>query len=525
MTNALRAIVLSVIASALGACGEEQGAPSGTMPIADDLIISGVTIVNTHDGTLAPNMSIQMSRGKIVSVVADGTATSSGSVTTIDAHGKFVVPGFNDMHAHVLGPPNPTNMLTLMLVNGITGWRQMAGTSELLRQRRDGTLPLSGIQPELLGMPGMILTVLNAGTPERGVAVVREQKTQGADFIKMILVNSPTFFAVQAESKRLGLPMVGHLPTGIDVVAASKGGMKSIEHLGAGSDLEIPCSSDQEALRAAIDKAPPLEGFPFTALHLVPFKDALLAKIAPKIIVNTSVLINPKQLGAMQHLLDTYSEDKCRQLAADFVADGTWQVPTLIRIKTSELADSPEFLDDPNLRYVPADQLKFWRESEQRYVKKFSAIDRHVLRDFYALRVKLVKLFDTSGVKLMTGDDVGGSSWVVPGFGLHREFDEFESAGVSPLHVLQDATLNSAEYLGRTSTMGSVEVGKGADLVLLDANPIDSVQNLHKIDAVVRAGHYLSRKDLDAMLDRIQAEQAILHWSETPLGLDRAFIR
>jgi imidazolonepropionase-like amidohydrolase len=58
-----------------------------------------------------------MSRGKIVSVVADGTATSSGSVTTIDAHGKFVVPGFNDMHAHVLGPPNPTNMLTLMLVN------------------------------------------------------------------------------------------------------------------------------------------------------------------------------------------------------------------------------------------------------------------------------------------------------------------------------------------------------------------------------------------------------------------------
>jgi hypothetical protein len=509
--NALRAISLAVIACALGACGEDRGAPSGTMPIANDLIIKGVTIVNTHDGTLAPNMSIRMSRGKIVSIITDGIPANGGSVTTIDAHGKFVVPGFNDMHAHVLGPPNPTNMLTLMLVNGITGWRQMAGTSELLQQRRDGTLPLSGIQPELLAMPGTIITVLNAGTPERGVAAVREQKAQGADFIKMILVNSPTFFAVQAESKRLGLPMVGHLPAGVDVVAASKGGMKSIEHLGAGTDLEIPCSSDQAALRAAIAKAPPFEGFPFTLLHLIPFKDALLAKIAPKIIVNTSVLINPQQLAMMQHLIDTYSEDKCRQLAEDFVADGTWQVPTLIRIKTSELADSREFLDDPNLRYVAADQLKLWRESEQKYVKKFSETDRQTLRDFYALRVSLVRLFDRSGVKLMTGDDVGGSGWVVPGFGLHREFDEFDSAGVSPLHVLQDATLNSAEYLGRAATMGSVEVGKGADLVLLDANPIDSVQNLHKIDAVVRAGNYLSRKDLNAMLDKIQAEQAILH--------------
>jgi hypothetical protein len=476
------------------------------MPAAGELIVSGVTIVDTHDGTLTPNMSIRMDRGTIVSIVPDGAA-NSGSVTTIDARGKFVVPGFNDMHAHVLGPPNPTDMLTLMLANGITGWRQMAGTPKLLQQRREGSLPMSGIQPELLAMPGEIVTVLNAGTPERGVATVNEQRAQGADFIKMILVSSPTFFAVQAESKRLGLPMVGHLPMGVDIVAASKGGMKSVEHLGAGSDLEIPCSSDRVALRAAIAKSPPFEGLPFTALHLIPFKDALLARVFPKLIVNTTGFIGPKQLAVMQHLIDTYSEDQCRQLAADFVTDGTWQVPTLIRIKSSELADTRDFLDDPNLVYVPPEQVKGWRESEQRYVKKFSAAEKQVFRNFYALRLKLVKLFDEAGVKIMTGDDAGGAGWVVPGFGLHREFDEFETAGLSPLHVLQDATLNPAEYLGRTATMGSVEVGKNADLVLLNANPIDSVQNLHKIDAVVRAGHYLSRQELDAMEDKIKIQQ------------------
>jgi len=168
-------------------------------------------------------------------------------------------------------------------------------------------------------------------------------------------------------------------------------------------------------------------------------------------------------------------------------------------------------LNDPNVRYIPPSEVERWHEAEQDYIKKFSRADRQVFRNFYALRQKLVKLFDTSGVKIMTGDDAGGAIWLVPGFALHREFDEFASAGVSPLHVLQDATLNPAEFLGRTSTMGSVEVGKNADLVLLDANPIDSVQNLHKIDAVVRAGHYFSHQDLAAMAKKIQTDQAVLH--------------
>jgi imidazolonepropionase-like amidohydrolase len=94
------------------------------------------------------------------------------------------------------------------------------------------------------------------------------------------------------------------------------------------------------------------------------------------------------------------------------------------------------------------------------------------------------------GVKMMAGTD--GNE----GDAIHKEFDELEKAGISPLHVLQMTTLNGVEFLGRLDDMGTVEVGKYADLVLLDANPIESVQNHHKIDAVIRAGSYRSKEEL-----------------------------
>jgi imidazolonepropionase-like amidohydrolase len=103
----------------------------------------------------------------------------------------------------------------------------------------------------------------------------------------------------------------------------------------------------------------------------------------------------------------------------------------------------------------------------------------------YQRQLALTKLFDDAGVRMMAGTDGDGQ---VPGHSLHQEFDELAKAGLSPLKILQMTTLNPAEFLGRTTTMGSIEVGKNADLLLLDANPIVTVQNMHRIDGVVRAG-------------------------------------
>ena len=109
---------------------------------------------------------------------------------------------------------------------------------------------------------------------------------------------------------------------------------------------------------------------------------------------------------------------------------------------------------------------------------------------------------EDSGVPLLAGSDTGGSQWVIPGFSLHQEFDLFAQAGLTPLQVLQVATWNGARFLGREATMGSVETGKNADLVLLDANPVANAANLHGIAGVVRAGVYYS----PSALNRLKAD-------------------
>ena len=103
-----------------------------------------------------------------------------------------------------------------------------------------------------------------------------------------------------------------------------------------------------------------------------------------------------------------------------------------------------------------------------------------------------------NGVKILAGSDLGGI-WVIPGFSLHQEFHELANAGLSPLEVLQATTLNAAEFLHRETTMGTVDQGKDADLVLLDANPIVDVANLDKISAVLVNGRYFPRQSLDKM--------------------------
>jgi Amidohydrolase family len=117
--------------------------------------------------------------------------------------------------------------------------------------------------------------------------------------------------------------------------------------------------------------------------------------------------------------------------------------------------------------------------------------------------LSLAKLFADNGVPMMTGTD--GGSMMAPGLTLRQEFAELAKAGLSPLKILQMTTINPAQYLGRQDTMGTVEPGRNADLVVLDANPLDDVQNLHRINAVIRAGTHFSAAELAALKVRVSA--------------------
>jgi imidazolonepropionase-like amidohydrolase len=459
---------------------------------AHDVILDGVTIVNTRDGSLGRGMAILLSDGKIAKIARAHTLKVSAGATLIDARGKFVVPGYLDMHNHVLNSPGPEHNLPLMVANGITGYRQMAGSPQLLAARKNGTLPHPMVAPELLAMPGTVLAGPFKSNPQAAIAEVDAQKAQGADFIKTVDQDHDAFFAALDRAHADGLPFAGHLPPSVDVREAAHRGMLSIEHLGPTVSILEACSTDELAIRQSFAQAPP-------ATSAIKF-DLPLAELK-KLTANPLLLMSSAAFLRAQHVLDTFDDAKCRALAKTLAATDTWQVPTLIRLKAMEFGDDSAFKNDPNIHYALSDDRALWRDVGNSFAMKLSQSDRATLKQLFADQIKLVKLFDNAGVKMLTGTDFGGQ-WLVAGFSLHQEFDLLAQAGLSPLKVLQMTTLNGAKFLHRDATMGTVEVGKDANLVLLDANPIASVQNLHRIDAVVRGGVYYSRDDLDQIEQR-----------------------
>ncbi len=465
-------------------------------PLSDpgeNLILQHVTIVDTHDGHLLPDMTVSIKAGVITSIDQNENPPHADNTPIVDARGKFLVAGFVDAHVHVLASPRAADDEALMLANGITAFRQMNGTPELLQRRSEGRLFQSIFAPRALAIPGPVLLPTNAFSPADAVAEVDHQKSQGADFIKVGLVPPATFYAIGAEAKKVGLPYEGHLPPGVDAIDAANAGYRSVEHLGPGSTILIGCSTDEDALKTQIaahpqKKPPPLPDFLVNWFVLKLTRDPLLAEI----------FFDPGTMSRMQRVVETFDESKCRSLAAAIAKTGKWQVPTLIRLRTSEFPDSPEFRDDPNLKYVPEQDRKDWQDVSRKFAKTFTPEQRATIEKFWELQLRLARIFDDAGVPMLTGTD--SSSGTAAGFNLHQEFALFAQAGFTPLKILQMATLNPAQFFNRETTMGSVAVGKYADLVLLDANPIENAQNLNRINAVVRAGSYYSRATLDAKL-------------------------
>ena len=211
---------------------------------------------------------------------------------------------------------------------------------------------------------------------------------------------------------------------------------------------------------------------------------------------------DPKALESTQRLIDSFSEDKSRRLAETFARNGTWMCPTLIRNRTMQFGDQPKFTDSPNLQYVSRENRKLWSDAAQQYRARLTPAFRDTLRQLDELSWQITRTHVDAGVKMMVGTDAGGGGgWLVPGVSLHEEFDLLESVGLSPLKVLQMATCNGAEFLNKQDTLGSVSEGKTADLVLLEANPLESVQHLHALWGVVRNGRFYSH---ERMLDMRQ---------------------
>ena len=492
-----------IVVMALVSCGLASVAAA-----APRLVLDGVTVVDTRTGKLTPNRAVVVEGDTITRIVPAGSVKAAAGDRRIDARGKFVTPGFNDMHAHPLNPGDTANQLRMMLSMGITGFRQMSGSPELLAARRAGTL-MPAEAPTLLATPGSLLLGPNAATPALAVAEVRRQKAQGADFIKAISLAPAALFAAHAEAKADGLTVTGHLSPLIDPREAAEHGMDGIEHLGPGDALLLGCSSREAEQRAAVVAATPPQSSAAMALPggtagaTMPTPgDAMAIGLA-----NPIAFTPTPAILSYGPVLDSYDAAKCRSLAGLLAARGIWQTPTLARVRAMEFGDDAAYENDPNLRYISPTERRVWRIAEQRFRASMTEQTRAILKRLFAAQLAMTKLFWDNHVPMMAGDDTAGAGWVVPGYGLHNEFDLLAEAGLSPLAILQMTTLNPARYLHREATMGVVEPGKAADLVLLDADPTVAVTNLHKIGGLVHGGRYYSAEDLAAIRQQVALAQ------------------
>jgi imidazolonepropionase-like amidohydrolase len=452
---------------------------------AQSLIIENVTVIDATGAAPRPGMSVGIDKGQITEIKKSIHAPKGAEI--VDGSGKFLIPGLWDMHVHIGAPEI---FFPLLNANGVTGvremftgipietireWRMRAGVPRIFAAGfLDGPLMLNNGQPP----PGAFAVA----DPAQARFAVRAVAQSGFDFLKVYnSIPRDAYFTIADEAHAIGIPFAGHVPEAVSTGEASDAGQRSQEHL---INVLLDCSTDAEALRAARIAAM--------------FSD----KITGEARLRTLAWPDP------EGLFDTYSEEKAARLFAKFVKNGTWHTPTLVVLSGFARARDDDFAHDPRRRFLPRQWTDSWDPRVTFYLRDLSP------EDYEALHARIVALLDRykklvgdmrkAGVEFLAGTDASGWNPVLPGFGLHEELALLVQSGLTPMEALQSATRNPARYFNKLDEMGTVEVKKAADLVLLNADPLEDIRNTQKIEAVILRGRYYSRRELNAMLKPVQ---------------------
>ena len=432
------------------------------------LLINDVTVIDMKGGPPLPHRSVIVHGHRILAVVGpeEGAKAQRVDAFVIDGKGKFLIPGLWDMHVHmVFGdwfPRGKEVTIPLFIANGVLGVRDMGGELEVLQQWRKEITAGSLIGPRIV-MSGPMLdgaqprfpSSIAIKTPEGGRRAVDDLKKRGADFIKLqSLIPRDAVFAIAEEARKQNIPFVGHVPDAVRASEASNAGQKSFEHL-------IGIFEGSSPLEDEFIKGKKSEG----------------------------------------QFLSTYDPNRAGTLFALLAKNHTWQCPTLVWERGGNLIDETDFAHDTRAKYAPAHWKDVtWKRFTEQIVHDFNVDDLATRKRFVEKELEVVNAMHRAGIPFLAGTDTPPGVYVFPGFSLHEELQRFVAAGFTPMEALDTATINPAKFLGMDDKLGTIEQGKMADLVLLDANPLDDIRNTQKVAGVVVNGRYLSRSDLDKML-------------------------
>lgn len=466
-------LVLSFAALASAGCAGSTGrtAAAGAADAAPALAFTSVNVLPMTEGEpMLRDRTVLVENGRIAAVGPAASVRVPGHAVRIDGRGKYLMPGLADMHAHLEHFDHPA-YLQLFLVHGVTLVRSMDGRPDILDWRRQaaaGTLAAPDIHtagPVLDGSPPRRDDNLALATPEEARRAVGEQAAAGYDFLKVYdNLTSEVFQAVMEAAAARGLPVVGHVPDAVPLDTFLDSGIRSIEHL---SDF-----ADAIAV-------PPAAGGPAPA-------------------------------SLRRRLGFTASGERIQALAARVAASRVWVVPTMITGDrfVASAADVERWAADPEAAAVDRGIIGWWRGTVLAAAERIGSADWHWVELGRANRRELVRAFHRAGVRLLAGSDTP-NPFVFPGASMHDELANLVEAGLTPAQALAAATREPASFLGRQRDWGTIEPGRRANLLLLDADPLADIAATRRIAGVVLRGQWIPAGELQRMRHEVERVAAV----------------
>ena len=416
---------LCLLLTALGA---------GPAPPSDTLAIRHVTVIDASGAAPRADMTVLVASGRILRLGPSSSVRVEPRWQVIEGAGRYLIPGLWDMHVHLVDAWPAAALGAGFLDHGVVGVRDM-GTpmARILALRAAFTSPASpgprivAAGPFLNGsraVPGLVIHVETDADGRRAADSVR---ALGADFVKVLSEIPPDAFRGAArEARRIGLPIVGHLPAGVTPGEASDEGLRSLEHQ---FGLALSCAYESAARCAAA--------------------------------------------GERVARLDTTA------MFARLRQNGTWLTPTFVSfVRVLQTADSAR-RHVPELGALPEEVRAQWLADR-------TAVPSG-LAPALARERAMIPALRRAGVAFLAGTDFG-DPFLYPGASLHDELAELVAAGLTPMEALQTATRNAAAFFGTLDSAGTIGAGKLADLVLLDADPLADIRNTRRVAAVIVAG-------------------------------------
>jgi imidazolonepropionase-like amidohydrolase len=399
----------------------------------------------------------------------------------IDAGGRYLIPGLWDMHVHSLFAGRPDYFFPLFIANGVTGVRDMGSTLsfEQITQIRNDIESGKTVGPRYGAVAGRIVdgpgALANVGVavnnPAEARQIVKAFKQSGADFIKVYdRLSRDAYLAIVDEAKKQKIPVAGHVPFELTAAEVSDLGQKSIEHA---TDVFISGASNEKELRDELRRE---------------IKSGDLNGSSPR-------------LGIELKAASAFDEKRAKSLFSRFASNQTWQCPTLIVRRPSTYENNARLASDARMKYIPQTVRSNW---DQTFRQRFAVgtVEERALR--FRTTLFAVAAMSRANVPLLAGTDIL-NPYVFPGFSLHDELALLVEAGLTPMQALRTATSNPAKYFDMTDSLGTIEKGKLADLVLLDANPLDDIRNTQRIQAVIANGRYFPYEQIRALLAQAEA--------------------